>query len=82
MNKKQSLRLTVLASMLASLSASAWAVPADVVISQVYGGGGNSGATLKSDFIEIFNRSSSPVTLNGWAVQYASTTGSSWLSSV
>jgi predicted extracellular nuclease len=74
MNKKQSLRLTVLAGLLASLSASA----ADVVISQVYGGGGNAGSTLKSDFIELFNRSGSPVTLNGWAVQYASTSGNSW----
>src|SRR5207237_913514 len=27
-----------------------------VVISQVYGGGGNGGATYKNDFIEIFNR--------------------------
>jgi predicted extracellular nuclease len=78
MNKKQSLRLTVLASLLASLTASAWAVPADVVISQVYGGGGNANATLKSDFIELFNRSSNPVTLNGWAVQYASLAGTSW----
>ena len=29
-----------------------------VVISQVYGGG-NSGSTLKNDFIELFNRSTS-----------------------
>lgn len=50
----------------------------DVVISQIYGGGGNSGATLKHDFIELFNRSGAPVTVNGWTVQYASTTGSSW----
>ena len=72
MNKKQTLRLTVMAAaLLAGLSASA----ADVVISQVYGGGGNSGATLKSDFIEIFNRSSVPQTLTGWAVHYASTAG-------
>src|SRR6185436_15543578 len=27
----------------------------NVVISQVYGGGGNAGATLKSDFIELYN---------------------------
>jgi hypothetical protein len=27
-----------------------------IVISQIYGGGGNSGATLKNDFIELFNR--------------------------
>jgi DNA/RNA endonuclease G (NUC1) len=46
-----------------------------VVISQVYGGGGNSGATLKNDFIEIFNRSSNPVDLTGWSVQYASAGG-------
>ncbi len=31
-----------------------------VVISQVYGGGGNSGATYKNDFIELFNPTSQP----------------------
>ena len=53
---------------------------AQVVISQVYGGGGNSGATLKNDFIELYNRGTSPVSLNGWSVQYTSATGSvtSW----
>ena len=47
----------------------------DVVISQVYGGGGNSGATYKNDFIELFNRGTSPVTVNGWSVQYVSAAG-------
>ena len=42
-----------------------------VVISQVYGGGGNSGSTYKNDFIELYNRSSSPVNLAGWSVQFA-----------
>jgi predicted extracellular nuclease len=50
----------------------------NVVISQLYGGGGNSGATLKNDFIELFNRGTSPVSLAGWSVQYASATGSTW----
>ncbi|HXH38927.1 MAG TPA: lamin tail domain-containing protein, partial [Thermoanaerobaculia bacterium] len=50
----------------------------NVVISQVYGGGGNSGATFKNDFIEIFNRGTSPQSLAGWSVQYASSAGSSW----
>lgn len=50
----------------------------EVVISQIYGGGGNSGATLTHDFIELFNRSNSPVNLNGWSVQYASSTGATW----
>ena len=49
-----------------------------VVISQVYGGGGNSGATFKNDFIELFNRGASSVNLSGWSVQYASSTGTSW----
>jgi uncharacterized protein len=51
---------------------------APLVISQVYGGGGNAGATYTNDFIEIFNRSTSPVSLAGWSVQYASATGTSW----
>ena len=50
----------------------------NLVISQVYGGGGNSGATYKNDFIEIFNASDTPVSVSGWSVQYASATGSTW----
>jgi hypothetical protein len=49
-----------------------------IVVSQVYGGGGNSGATLKNDFIELYNRGPTAVSLTGWSVQYASTTGTSW----
>ena len=51
-----------------------------IVISQVFGGGGNSGAPFRNDFIEIFNAGSSPVNLNGWSVQYASATASTWSS--
>jgi DNA/RNA endonuclease G (NUC1) len=47
-------------------------------ISQVYGGGGNSGATYKNDFIELYNASSAAVNLSTYAVQYASASGSSW----
>jgi predicted extracellular nuclease len=47
-----------------------------VVISQVYGGGGNLGATLTNDFIEIFNRGTTSVDLTGWSVQYNSAAGS------
>ena len=69
-------RLTAVAALLASLYAPALA--ADVVISQVYGGGGNSGATYKNDFIELFNRSAAPVSLQGWSVQYSSAAGTAW----
>ena len=51
---------------------------AAVVISQVYGGGGNSGAVYRQDFIEIFNNGSSVENIGGWSVQYATATGSNW----
>ncbi len=50
----------------------------NVVISQAYGGGGNSGATYKNDFIEIFNRGSASVDLTNYSVQYASSAGTTW----
>jgi hypothetical protein len=50
----------------------------DMVVSQVYGGGGNSGATFANDFVELFNRGSSAVDLGTWSIQYASATGTSW----
>ena len=49
-----------------------------IVISQVYGGGGNSGATITNDFIELHNRGGTAVSLTGWTVQYASANGTTW----
>jgi uncharacterized protein len=46
-----------------------------LVISQVYGGGGNTGATRTHDYIEIFNRGTTTVSLTGKSLQYASATG-------
>ena len=57
------------------------AVSSTVVISQVYGGGGNAGATLRNDFIEVFNKGTSAVNLTGWTVQYASSAGTTWTNS-
>ncbi|MFZ1390327.1 MAG: lamin tail domain-containing protein, partial [Dokdonella sp.] len=51
------------------LATSASAAHAAVVISQVYGGGGNSGSVYTNDFIELFNAGSAQQSLNGWAVQ-------------
>lgn len=50
-------------------------ISADLVISQVYGGGGNSGAPYTHDFVEIFNRGTSAVSLAGKSIQYGSATG-------
>ena len=52
-----------------------WAVSTTIVISQVYTAGGNSGATFNADYVELFNLSAAPVTMNGWALQYFSATG-------
>jgi DNA/RNA endonuclease G (NUC1) len=49
-----------------------------LVISQVYGGGGNSGATFTNDYVELYNPTGISFNLTGWSLQYASATGSSW----
>lgn len=50
----------------------------DIVISQVYAGGGNTGASFANDFVELFNRGPAPVDVGGWSVQYASAGSASW----
>ncbi|HYW50707.1 MAG TPA: ExeM/NucH family extracellular endonuclease, partial [Gemmatimonadaceae bacterium] len=49
-----------------------------VVISQVYGGGGNAGGQYRNDFIELYNQSDIAVSLQGWSVQYAAAAGVSY----
>lgn len=71
----RSARLLVAALALAALS---FAAHAQVVISQIYGGGGNAGATYTHDFIELFNVGTTPQNLAGWSVQYTSASGTSW----
>lgn len=51
------------------------AVSSTVVISQIYGGGGNTSASFRSDFIELHNISAVSQTLTGYSVQYNSATG-------
>ena len=51
---------------------------AQVRISQIYGGGGNSGATYTNDFVELFNAGTTAADISNHSIQYASATGSSW----
>lgn len=54
----------------------------NMVISQAFGAGGATGtpnAPYRYDFVELFNRGNSPISLNGWSLQYASATGSNWI---
>ncbi|MEU4391284.1 lamin tail domain-containing protein [Kribbella sp. NPDC023855] len=62
----------------AGLPGTANALSTDVVISAVYGGGGNSGAIFKNDYIELANLSDSPVDVSSWSVQYTSATGTTF----
>lgn len=71
-------RAAVLAFALAFGLGAAGTAQAQVVISQVYGGGGNSGATYRNDFIELRNNGASAVSLAGWSLQYTSSTGTTW----
>jgi hypothetical protein len=60
----------LVAALLLSLAAfvqPAQAVSPNIVISQVYGGGGNSGGIYTNDFIELFNLGTTTVSLDGWS---------------
>lgn len=51
-----------------------------VVVGELYAAGGNSGAVYANDYVELFNRGASPVAIDGWTLQYASASSTSWQS--
>jgi hypothetical protein len=73
----KALLLALLAALLL-FPAAARASTSDVVVSQIYGGGGNAGATFRNDFVELFNAGSATADLSTWTVQYATAAGTSW----
>lgn len=79
-------RLVALVILAVLVGSGVLAVPAarsaspDVVVSQVFAGGGNSGAPYANDFVELFNRGSTSMDVSGWTIQYASATGTTWQS--
>ncbi len=46
-----------------------------LLISQIYGGGGNSAASYNADFIELYNPTAASISTGGLSVQYASAAG-------
>jgi hypothetical protein len=66
----------ILSAMVGALGAST--ARAQVVISQIYGSGGLTGAAYKNDYVELFNRGATAVDLSTWSVQYASVAGFTW----
>jgi lamin tail-like protein len=53
-------------------------VSSDLVIGQLFAGGGNANAPYTNDFVELFNRGSTRVDLASWSVQYASSAATTW----
>lgn len=72
------LLVPLLAAALVLVPAGAGSGTSGIAISQVFGGGGNSGAPFANDYVELFNRGSTAVSLSGWSVQYATAAGTSW----
>ncbi|MBS1786174.1 MAG: lamin tail domain-containing protein [Acidobacteria bacterium] len=62
---------------LAKMSHAAGGAP-EIVINQIYGGGGSSNTTYKNDFVELFNRGAMTTSLVGWSLQYASANSGAW----
>ena len=61
----------------AAPSASATPAGDNVVINEVYGGGGNSGSAYSNDFVELYNPTDHDIDVTGWVLDQQSTTGKS-----
>ncbi|UNX56567.1 ExeM/NucH family extracellular endonuclease (plasmid) [Georgenia sp. TF02-10] len=48
-----------------------------LVISEVYGAGGNGGATFNADFVELYNPTDEDISLSGLAIHYRAANGNS-----
>ena len=56
-------------------SASAAVDGTNVVINEVYGGGGNSGSVYSNDFVELYNPTDAPIDITGWQIEQYSANG-------
>jgi hypothetical protein len=77
MHRFRHLFMLALAALLLAAPA-AQSASSDMVIGQVFAGGGNSNAPYTNDFVELFNRGSTTVDLANWSLQYASGAGTTW----
>jgi hypothetical protein len=51
------------------------AVAGDIVFSQIYASGGNSGSTYQNNFLELYNRTNATINFSGWRIYLASDNG-------
>ena len=77
MKRRAAVFLSALATFTLLASGSSFAAESrGIVISQVYGSGGNGGAVLNADYVELFNDSIGAVTMTNWTIGYDSAAGS------
>lgn len=69
--------LSALALPLAAATASG-SGSGSVVVTELFAAGGNSGSAYANDYVELFNRGSGSVAVDGWTLQYASATSTTW----
>ena len=67
--------MNIKSALILSAFAAVASANANVVISKVYGGGGNSGSTYTNDFVELLNSGTSTMSLGGLSLQYGSAAG-------
>ena len=72
------LLVTLLLAGLLLAAPAAHGASSNVVVSQLFAGGGNSGASFANDFVELLNRGTATIDLNGWTIQYATAAGTTW----
>src|SRR5947207_8499854 len=77
MHRLRHLFTLALAALLLAAPA-AHSASSDMVISQVFAGGGNANAPYANDFVELFNRGGTTIDLSSWSIQYASASGITW----
>lgn len=75
--KKLLVLLTLLSVLLGAASARGSGT-GSVVVAQLFASGGNSGAPYTNDYVELANRGSGAVSIDGWTLQYASAAGTTW----
>src|SRR5437762_7837791 len=69
---------TVALAAVLMVAPSARSASSDMVVSQLFAGGGNANAPYANDFVELFNRGGTAVDLSNWSIQYASSSGTAW----
>jgi hypothetical protein len=77
---KKLLALFILFGALTAVASASGSGAGSIVVSQLFAAGGNSGASYTNDYVELFNRGTSAVSISGWTLQYASATGTVWAS--